>query len=458
MIRNSLFILLSASTFILGGCKKDNRLITEEVSPLGYAFTHMPIWEDGVTDLTVAIAWDSDWSLDLNRNPLVPHIAVSVMQSGGTAGLGPDQVIELFEEKNAYAQIYATADMIVAETEFPNDYTDDILPVLTELFQKPTFDEAWIARSRDGAVEFTQGNIRSLWQQMWDVGRQALLSDGPQTDFANYFDVDQMKAITRDDLIAWHQRSFSAAPRAITVAGAIDVKDAGEIIDQILGVVQPDFVANAVVQPVRHNAKRIYLHIADAEKTVMGLVGKLPATTDGKDYQDLVALNLFAGGAGSPLFEAIRTDLGSSYGLSAGMDNFGRNQRLLYIGGEVETDKLNKAIDATLETYAAFLNQPNFEALSGITSRIAGGVRKNVQAVNTSARALLQLKIDNLDPTNFAKLADNFEGITEGEIKERLNTAYPKADEFLILAVGPNSEGFPDACVVKDLSEVAACE
>ena len=100
----------------------------------------------------------------------------------------------------------------------------------------------------------------------------------------------------------------------------------------------------------------------------------------------------------------------------------------------------------------------NFEALSEIASRIAGGVRKNVQAVNTSALTLLQLKIDNLDPTNFAKLADNFEGITEGEIIERLNTAYPKADEFLILAVGPNSEGFPDACVVKDLSEVAACE
>ena len=100
----------------------------------------------------------------------------------------------------------------------------------------------------------------------------------------------------------------------------------------------------------------------------------------------------------------------------------------------------------------------NSEALSEITSRIAGGVRKNVQAVNTSARTLLQLKIDNLDPTNFVKLADNFEGITGGEIIERLNTAYLKADELMILAVGPDSEFFPDACVVKDSSEAVACE
>lgn len=100
----------------------------------------------------------------------------------------------------------------------------------------------------------------------------------------------------------------------------------------------------------------------------------------------------------------------------------------------------------------------NSEALSEITSRMAGGVRKNVQAVNTSARILLQLKIDNLEPTNFAKLADNFEGITGGEIIERLNTAYPKADELMILAIGPDSECFPDACVVKDLSEALACE
>ena len=100
----------------------------------------------------------------------------------------------------------------------------------------------------------------------------------------------------------------------------------------------------------------------------------------------------------------------------------------------------------------------NFEALSEIASRIAGGVRKNVQAVTTSVLTLLQLKIDNLDPTNFAKLADNFEGITGGEIIERLNTAYPKADELMILAIGPDSECFPDACVVKDLSEALACE
>ena len=93
-----------------------------------------------------------------------------------------------------------------------------------------------------------------------------------------------------------------------------------------------------------------------------------------------------------------------------------------------------------------------------IASRIAGGVRKNVQAVTTSVLTLLQLKIDNLDPTNFAKLADNFEGITEGEIIERLNTAYLKADELMILAVGPDSEVFPDACVVKDSSEAVACE
>ena len=100
----------------------------------------------------------------------------------------------------------------------------------------------------------------------------------------------------------------------------------------------------------------------------------------------------------------------------------------------------------------------NFEALSEIASRIAGGVRKNVQAVTTSVLTLLQLKIDNLDPTNFAKLADNFEGITEGEIIERLNTAYLKADELMILAVGPDSEFFPDACVVKDSSKAVAYE
>lgn len=458
MIRNSLFILLSVGTLTLLGCKKENRLVTDEVSPLGYAFTHMPIWEKGVTDVTFTMAWDSDWALDSNRNALVPHIAVSVMQSGGVTNLSPDQVIELFEEKNAYAQIYATPDMIVAETEFPNNYANDIVPVLTELFQKPAFDGAWIARTREGAVEYAEGNVRTLWQQMWDVGRKSIISDGPQTDFLNFFDVGQMAAITRDDLIDWHDRSFSSAPRAIAVAGPMNVKNAGKIIDKILGAKQPGFDAKAEVQPVMFDARRIYLLVPDAEKTVMGLMGELPATTDGMDFHDLVAINLFAGGAGSPLFEAIRTDLGSSYGLSAGMDNLSRSQRLFYIGGEVETDKLNQAIDATLETYDAFLTQPNFDAMNGIVSRYAAGVRKNLESVNDSARTLLQLKIDALDLSIYTTLPDDINALTKDDITKRLATVFPKPENLSVLAVGPNSDGFPGACVIKSLDEMMWCK
>jgi hypothetical protein len=95
------------------------------------------------------------------------------------------------------------------------------------------------------------------------------------------------------------------------------------------------------------------LHLPEAEKTTLGLVGQLPPTSEGGDLIDLLALNFFARSGDGPLFNAVRTELRASYGFEAGFTNYDRATRLMFIGGEVETEKLSEAANLILTTYDA---------------------------------------------------------------------------------------------------------
>lgn len=64
-----------------------NRVAKTITSPDGYQIHYMPIYEPGVTDITIRIAWPHFWPRDPDLNPAVPLIAVSTLQAADTADL-----------------------------------------------------------------------------------------------------------------------------------------------------------------------------------------------------------------------------------------------------------------------------------------------------------------------------------------------------------------------------------
>ncbi len=53
---------------------EENRSVILATTPLGHTFHFMPIYEPGVTDITITIAWPSNWAYEASRNPAVPYI------------------------------------------------------------------------------------------------------------------------------------------------------------------------------------------------------------------------------------------------------------------------------------------------------------------------------------------------------------------------------------------------
>ncbi len=91
---------------------------------------------------------------------------------------------------------------------------------------------------------------------------------------------------------------------------------------------------NVTIKP-----QTVFLHVPEAEKTTIGILGRLPPTSQGNDLTDLLALSYFSQKGSGPLFSALRTEQRASYGFQAGFFNYNRQNRALVITGAVAAEQ-----------------------------------------------------------------------------------------------------------------------
>ena len=452
------FVCAALAPLALIACKdENNRVISKQVSPLGHAFYLMPILEKGVSDITVSAAWATDWVATPGQNEWVPALAAQTMMAGGTAALPPADVLDLLEEKNTRGNIIPAAEIIYADVKFPNNHTDVVLPVLAELFQAPAFDTQWFERIKAQRIEAASVSQRPVAHDMWEAARFAIFGDGPLTEFLNGHDLEDLAAVSRADLQGWQEVSFDERPLALVVTGATDAAEAAKIVDTLLPTLGAAPAPKPLPQSAEYPAKPIYLHLPEAEKSTLGFLGPMPSAADGQDLVDLVAGHLFASGADSPLFEAVRSELGASYGMGMQFSNFTRESRVVTISGEVEGAKMAAVVSAVLESYSTFLNDPDTDQLADFTTRIADRIRDNQKFVSTSAEMIRELVLHGRDPQGYHDLADTTEALTATDIKARLTAAFPPADQLAVFAAGPDPSHLPGACVIVEPAQAVSC-
>ncbi|MGH1412633.1 MAG: M16 family metallopeptidase [Pelagimonas sp.] len=451
-------LFLAALVLCLVGCNKEtSREVVLAETPEGRPFHFMPIYEDGVTDITITVAWPTGWAYRPELNPAVPYVAAEAILSGGTKQLAPQDVMELFNDKNSRGHFYVRANHAIGELSFPKEHIDDVVSIASEMLASPQFDQAWVDRVKRGIFANQTQSQTQTAHQMWALARQTVLGQGPLNNYLSLPNLDDINAVSVDDLRRWHAETVVQDAAAIAVTGAISREDAGKVIDQLVSSLQADQPKSVPDVDANFAPKTILLHLPEAEKTTLGLLGQLPSTSQGGDLVDLLALGFFERSGSGPLFDAVRTDLRASYGFQAGYSNYDRANRVMFVAGEVETAKLAQATDVIRTTYESYRTAPDFTGFDEFRRGIAGGFRKNVLYVDVAARTILEFALDARDPSGAPDLGDYLDSITAQTVQERLASVYPSGDDLIVVAASPDASALPGACVVTAIEQVAQC-
>jgi predicted Zn-dependent peptidase len=162
----------------------------------------------------------------------VAGFTAALLREGGAGGRTPDE-IDLTLERLA-ASVEASSSDVLASVGFTSltDTVDEVLPIWRDVLIRPDFDPGRIEVQRQRQVEAIRrvaDNPVQLAVREW----QARVSAGhPAGRFAT---VESVQAITRDDLIAFHQAWYGPSVTVLAVTGDFDTKAMIQRLDELFG-------------------------------------------------------------------------------------------------------------------------------------------------------------------------------------------------------------------------------
>ncbi len=301
-------------------------------------------------------------------------IYADVWRTGGTTSKTGDELDDFLEAHAARVEASDSADSTFLSWSALKENFDQVFPVVLDLLQHPEF--------RQDKIDLARQQFASLISRRNDdieeiASRESSkLAYGPANPYARTAEYSTIAAVTRQDLLAWHQRTIAPNNMILGITGDFNSADMEQRLRQAFGgmprgpQVAPASVDFHEPAPGIYFVEKNDVNQSDIQMVDLGIERNNP------DFYAVEVMNqVFGGGFSSRLFVNIRTKLGLAYsvggGVGAGYDHPGitrmamgtksgttaagiealRKQMNDLITGHVSQDELKIAKDAILNSF-----------------------------------------------------------------------------------------------------------
>ena len=323
----------------------------------------------------------------------------------GADGLNADQIADAFEDKGADFATDAQRDMAIASLRSLSD-RDLLMPsvkLFAQLLAAPVFPQDSLERERQRALVGLQQSAQSPADVANKTFYRVLYGNHP---YAHQPDGDAagLKAIVRDDLIAFHSRHYVGTNVVLAIVGDVSVREARRIARHVVGglpageqvaMLPPIPEATAGGKPQRISFPSLQSHI---------LMGTPGITRSDPDYFPLYVGNYILGGSGlvSRLSEEVREKRGLAYSVYSYFTPM-RERGPFFMGLQTRNDESARALQVMRETLEKFVvDGPTEKELEAAKKNLTGGFPLRLDsnskiADNLAVIGFYDLPLDYLD-------------------------------------------------------------
>ncbi|HET7291420.1 MAG TPA: pitrilysin family protein [Vicinamibacteria bacterium] len=243
----------------------------------------------------------------------------SQMRRGGAGSLSAEALDERLDFLAAQVGTGVGDTSASASLNCLKDNLDEALRLFVQVLRAPRFQEDRLALAKEQALqEMRKRNDESadIEAREWNV---LLLGEG---HFTNRFSTEaSLRAVTRDDLVAFHRRYFYPANMILAVSGAFS---RGEIVRKLeaafAGWPSPRLAVPPVPSEIRPAAPGLFRIQKDVNqgRVSIGLPGVLRTSPD---IYALEVMNEILGGSGftSRITRSVRSNEGLAYSAGSGI-------------------------------------------------------------------------------------------------------------------------------------------
>ena len=251
-----------------------------------------------------------------------------------------------------------------------------------------------------------------------------------------------VKAITRDDVVAFQKAYFQPGRAIITVVGDITPAKAKSALDKALaewakGGEKPAFDYPKVPEL---QATKIYLvDKPGAAQSVFG-IGLPGPSRNTPDYFALQVLNTILGGQFQSRLNAnIREQKGYSYGVNSGF-NYGRGPGAFRAGGSIFTAKTDAALIEFMKELQGIVGEKPItdEEIKTAKESLIQGLPQRFASVSAINNAITSLAVLNLPDDYYQTYAAKVSAVTKEDLL-RVAKKYIDLGHLAIVIVGDRS-------------------
>ncbi len=361
----------------------------------------------------------------------------TVLRTGGTEAMGPDELDDYLESKAAVIESSIDEDQGEVSLSCLVEDFPDVLQVFADVLRRPAFDpnriqvalnaaRSQVARQNDNPQSIV---FRELRKVVW----------GPDSPYGRTPTYATLGNIGRDDLVAWHRRFYHPNRVVLGLVGDFDS-------DRVLALVRKafgDWPRGPAVEPFEsprpeHPSPGVFV----AEKSdvnqsniAMGHPGILRSNPD--FYAVEVMNEILGGGGTSRLFREVRTKKGLAYAVfgRAGSDWDHPGLTLLFTTTKVSTT--GQAIAALLEEAKGMTSRPpTDDEVARAKQTILASFVFQVDSSAELLRRFLTFEYFGYPLDRLAEYRAKIEAVTAAEVR-RAAATYLEPQNFSIVVVGP---------------------
>ncbi len=356
----------------------------------------------------VRVIFDAGSARDHGKDGLA--VMTSRMLSAGAGNRSEEQIAETIDDLAISLGASALRDMALVSLRSLSDreILDPALTLMTDLINSPSFDTMVFERERKRTLIGLQGEKQQIGTVASKAFYRALYGDHPYASHSRGTK-ETVSALTRDELVKFHQTYFVGNNAIVAIVGDLDRKNAEKIAEQVVGQLPVGrHAADIPVPALPTDAKKgEQVHLSHPSQQTHILIGHPAVKRGDDDYFELYVGNHILGGSGfnSRIMQEIREDRGlaySAYSYFSPMRGLGPFQA----GLQTRNDQRDEALNVLQKVIADFIaDGPTEEELERSKKNIIGGfplrIDSNKKIVEYLGMiAFYGLPIDHLDTFN----------------------------------------------------------
>jgi predicted Zn-dependent peptidase len=251
---------------------------------------------------------------------------------------------------------------------------------------------------------------------------------------------DAVKATTRKDLAAFHDRHWRPGNAELVVVGDVSEAELRPLLQRTLGAWRPGRpVAPLPPAPAAAPKRTVLLEKADAPQAYLLLA--MPGLRRSSDefVAASVAFQVLGGGMSSRLFRNLREDKGYTYGVYARGDAR-RLAGVSFVVGSVKAEVTGAAVKELLSEIARLREEPVSDAeLEDAKNALVLGLPADFATAGGIAHRLAELAVHGLPDDYWNRYADLVRKVTAEDVRRFAASRLDPAKLTMVLVASPEA-------------------